>query len=39
MGQLSGKLSDRRNQPMPVSQVVLVPDRGRNRPELFRTAE
>jgi len=37
-GQLSGVLTDRRGQPVPVSQVVLVPDRVRDRTELYRTS-
>jgi hypothetical protein len=37
-GQLSGTLSDARGQPVPVSQVVLVPQRGRDRAELYRTS-
>jgi hypothetical protein len=35
-GQVSGTLTDRRSQPVPVTQVILVPDRYRDRPELYR---
>ncbi len=35
---LSGTLTDRRSQPVPVTQVVLIPDRSRDRTELYRTA-
>jgi hypothetical protein len=37
-GQITGTLTDRRSQPVPVTQVVLVPDRSRDRAELYRTA-
>ena len=37
-GQLSGTLIDGRNQPVPVSQVVLVPQRGRDRADLYRAS-
>ena len=36
-GQISGTLTDRRSQPVPVTQVVLIPDRSRDRTELYRT--
>jgi hypothetical protein len=36
-GQVTGTLSDRRSQPVPVTQVVLIPDRSRDRTELYRT--
>lgn len=37
-GQVTGTLTDRRSQPVPVTQVVLVPDQSRDRTELYRTA-
>jgi hypothetical protein len=37
-GQVTGTLTDRRSQPVPVTQVVLIPDRSRDRTELYRTA-
>src|SRR5262249_34303936 len=37
-GTVSGTLTDRRSQPVPVTQVVLIPDRYRDRPELYRVA-
>ena len=37
-GQIIGTLTDRRSQPVPVTQVVLIPDRSRERTELYRTA-
>jgi len=37
-GQVSGILSDRRSQPVPVTQVVLVPNRSRERTDLYKTA-
>ena len=37
-GQVSGTLIDGRGQPVPVSQVVLVPQRGRDRAALYRTS-
>ena len=37
-GQVTGTLTDRRSQPVPVNQVVLIPDRFRDRTELYRTA-
>jgi len=37
-GQISGTVLDRRSQPLPVMQVVLVPYRARDRIELYRTA-
>jgi hypothetical protein len=36
-GQVTGTLTDRRSQPVPVTQVVLIPDRARDRTELYRT--
>jgi hypothetical protein len=36
-GQITGTVNDRRSQPVPVAQIVLVPDRARERVELFRT--
>jgi hypothetical protein len=36
-GQITGTVNDRRSQPVPVAQVVLVPDRARERVELYRT--
>jgi hypothetical protein len=36
-GQVSGVLSDRRSQPVPVAQVVLIPERTRDRIDLYRT--
>jgi len=36
-GRLTGTLTDQRSQPVPVSQVTLVPDRSRDRFDLFRT--
>jgi hypothetical protein len=36
-GRLAGTLTDQRSQPVPVSQVTLVPDRSRDRFDLFRT--
>jgi len=35
-GQVSGTLTDKRSQPVPVTQVILIPDRYRDRPELYR---
>jgi hypothetical protein len=37
-GQVTGVLTDRRSQPVPVTQVVLIPDRYRERLELYRIA-
>jgi hypothetical protein len=37
-GTVSGTLTDRRSQPVPVTQVVLIPDRYRDRTELYRVA-
>jgi hypothetical protein len=36
-GQIKGVVNDRRSQPVPVAQIVLVPDRARDRVELYRT--
>jgi hypothetical protein len=36
-GQITGILNDVKSRPVPVSQVVLVPDRTRDRTELYRT--
>lgn len=35
-GRVTGTLTSQRSQPVPVSQVVLVPDRQRERPEFYR---
>jgi hypothetical protein len=37
-GQIEGTLSDALSQPVRGNQVVLVPDQGRDRPELYKTA-
>ncbi len=37
-GKLTGAVTDLRNQPVAGARVVLVPDRGRHRSELFKTA-
>jgi protocatechuate 3,4-dioxygenase beta subunit len=37
-GQVTGTLTDRRSQPVPVTQVILIPDRYRDRTERYRTA-
>jgi len=37
-GQITGTLTDVRSQPVPSTRVVLVPDRLRSRPDLYRTA-
>jgi protocatechuate 3,4-dioxygenase beta subunit len=36
-GQIQGTLLDDKSAPVPVTQVTLVPDRGRNRADLFKT--
>jgi hypothetical protein len=36
-GRLEGSVTDVRSQPVPGTRVVLVPDRGRYRPELYQT--
>jgi len=36
--QVSGIVSDRRSQPVAVAQVVLIPDRARDRLDLYKTA-
>ena len=37
-GQLSGVVIDARSQPAPVTRVVLIPDRARDRTELYKVA-
>jgi hypothetical protein len=37
-GQIDGSLVDAQSQPVRGNQVVLIPDQGRDRPELYRTA-
>jgi protocatechuate 3,4-dioxygenase beta subunit len=37
-GQLTGTVTDVRSQPIPSTRIVLVPDRTRSRPDLYRTA-
>ena len=37
-GQVSGLLNDGRSQPVPVAQVVLIPERTRDRIDLYRTS-
>jgi hypothetical protein len=37
-GQLTGTVTDVRSQPIPGTRIVLVPDRLRSRPDLYRTA-
>jgi hypothetical protein len=37
-GQVGGMLNDGRSQPVPVAQVVLVPDQTRDRIDLYKTA-
>jgi hypothetical protein len=37
-GQLTGVVLDEKRQPVPGVQCVLIPDRGRGRPELYKTA-
>ena len=37
-GQIEGNLVDALSQPVRGSQVVLIPDQGRDRPELYKTA-